>query len=54
MLLEHIGYTDKASKLEEALNICMFDEKKVKITGRDTGATCKEFADYVMETISKI
>jgi len=54
MLLEHIGYTDKASKLEEALNICMFDEKKVKITGRDTGATCKEFADYVMETIERM
>ena len=54
MLLEHIGYTDKAKKLEDALNICMFDEKKLQITGRDTGATCEEFADYVMETISKI
>lgn len=54
MLLEHIGYTEKANKLEEALNICMFTEKKLTITGRDTGATCNEFADYVMDTISNM
>ncbi|MBE7029718.1 MAG: isocitrate/isopropylmalate dehydrogenase family protein [Ruminococcaceae bacterium] len=54
MLLEHIGFTDKAKKLEDALNKCMFEEKKVQITGRDTGATCSEFADYVMSTISDI
>ena len=54
MLLEHIGFIDKAKKLEDALNKCMFEEKKISITGRDNGATCKEFADYVMETISNI
>ena len=54
MLLEHIGYIKEANKLENALNICMFEEKKVSITGRDTGATCSEFADYVMDTISKM
>lgn len=54
MLLEHIGYTDKANKLEIALNKCMFEEKKLTITGRDTGATCKEFADYVMDTVSNM
>lgn len=54
MLLNHIGYADKAAKLERALDICMYEEKKLVITGRDTGATCKEFADYVMETIQKL
>lgn len=53
MLLSHIGYQDKADALEKALDICMFTEKKLVITGRDTGATCKEFSDYVMETLSK-
>ena len=52
MLLEHIGETEKAKKLEAALNECMFTEKKLTITGRDTGATCAEFADYVMSKLS--
>ncbi len=52
MLLEHIGETEKAAKLEKALNVCMFEEKKLVITGRDTGCTCAEFADYVMSKLS--
>lgn len=51
MLLSHIGYQDKAQALEKALDKCMFEEKKLTITGRDTGCTCSEFGDYVMETI---
>ena len=51
MLLSHIGYQDRADKLERALDICSFEEKKLVITGRDTGATCEEFGNYVMETI---
>lgn len=54
MLMEHIGYADKAKKLERALDICMYEEKKLVITGRDTGATGAEFADYVMETIKSL
>ena len=54
MLLEHIGYTDRAKKLERALDICMYEEKKLVVTGRDTGATGKEFADYVMETVKSL
>ena len=53
MLLSHIGYQDKADALEAALDKCMFTEKKLVITGRDTGATCEQFSDYVMETLSK-
>ena len=54
MLLNHIGYTTEASKLEKALDICMYTEKKVKITGRSDGATCAEFSEYLMETIEKL
>ena len=54
MLLSHIGYKDRADKLERALDICSFEEKKLVITGRDTGATCEEFGEYVMETLKKI
>ena len=54
MLLNHSGYSAYADKLERALDICMYEEKKLVITGRDTGATGEEFADYVMETIQKL
>ena len=43
--------TPKADKLARALDICCFEEKKLTITGRDTGATCEEFGNYVMETL---
>lgn len=54
MLLSHIGLKDRADKLERALDICSFEEKKLVITGRDTGATCAEFGEYVMETLKKL
>ncbi len=54
MLLSHIGYQELADKLEKALDICMYQEKKLVITGRDTGATGEEFADYVMETVASL
>ncbi len=54
MLLSHIGEQEKADALEKALDICMFTEKKLTITGRDTGATCEQFSDYVMETLKNL
>ena len=54
MLLSHIGYQDKADRLERALDICSFEEKKLVITGRDTGCTCSEFAEYVTATLKAL
>ena len=54
MLLEHIGYKDLAAKLECALDICTLEEKKFLITGRDTGATCEQFGEYIKETVLKL
>ena len=51
MLLSHIGLQDRADRLERALDICTFEEKALVITGRDTGATCEAFGEYVMETL---
>jgi isocitrate dehydrogenase (NAD+) len=51
MLLRHIGYGERAAKLEMALDICGQYEKKIQITGRDTGCTNEEFGNYVMETM---
>lgn len=53
MLLSHIGRQEKADRLERALDICCFEERRLTVTGRDTGATCEAFADYVTETLEK-
>ncbi len=51
MMLNHIGFTERAQKLEKALEICTQFEKKLAITGRDTGVTGREFCDYILETM---
>lgn len=51
MLISHIGYPDRAKNLEMALDICGQYEKKLVLTGRDTGATGAELSEYLMETI---
>lgn len=53
MMLNHIGLLEKGKKLEMALDICGQYEKKLQITGRDTGATAREYCDYILETIQK-
>ncbi len=54
MLLRHIARAEAAEKLEKALLICTETEKRIVATGEAENATCKEFADYVMETIAKL
>jgi len=51
MLLRHIGYEERAAKLEMALDLCGSFEKKVVMTGRPTGATAGEFVRYLMDTM---
>ena len=51
MLLNHIGFTEKSAKLDQALDICSQYEKKITLTGRDTGCTGEEMAQYIIETI---
>jgi len=52
MLLNHLGYPALANKLEMALDICGQYEKKLVMTGRSTGATGREYCDYILETIA--
>lgn len=54
MLLSHIGLQDRADKLEQALDICCFKEKRLVITGRPNGATCDDFTEYVMNTLKNL
>jgi isocitrate dehydrogenase (NAD+) len=50
MLLEHIGYVDKAQKLKAALELCTA-ERAIKMTGNASGATGKQLADYVISKL---
>lgn len=52
MLLRHIGLTEKAQFLNEALGICSESEQKITADGTKDGAKCAEFADYVIETMN--
>ncbi len=51
MLLRHIGYPDCATKVEMALEVCGQFERKMKITGRDTGVTGEEYVNYLLSWI---
>jgi isocitrate dehydrogenase (NAD+) len=54
LLLEHIGQAEKAKLLERALDICAIEERRLTVTGRDTGCTGQQFAEYVLETVDKL
>lgn len=54
MLLSHIGRQESADRLGRALDICCFEERRLTVTGRDTGATCEDFGNYVMETLERL
>jgi isocitrate dehydrogenase (NAD+) len=53
MMMSHIGEVEKGQKLNMALDICTQFEKKLVMTGRDTGATGDEFAQYVLDTVQR-
>lgn len=54
MMLRHIGFIEKANKLSKALNICTETEKAVVVDDSEKSATCAQFGDYLMKTITKI
>ncbi|MBI4845814.1 MAG: isocitrate/isopropylmalate dehydrogenase family protein [Candidatus Omnitrophica bacterium] len=51
MLLRHIGFKERAEKIEMALDICGQFEKKMLITGRDTGVSGEEYTTYLLSWV---
>ena len=51
MMLEHIGFTDLGAKLHKAIDVCGQYERKIQMTGRNTGATSAEYGEYLMRTV---
>jgi len=54
LLLSHIGKQRESELLERALDICMFEDRQLTVTGRSDGCTCSEYGDYVMSTIKSL
>ena len=54
LLLRHIARAEKADLLDRALTLCGETERKLVVTGDRDGATCREFADYVLETLARL
>ena len=53
LMMNHIGEAEKGKRLNMALDVCVQFEKKLVMTGRSTGATGDEFAQYVMDTVRR-
>ena len=51
MMLEHIGFAEKAKRLNMAIDICNSFERKIVVTGHKNGATGEEMTKYMMETL---
>ena len=53
LLLRHIAFAPQADRLAKALSVCCETEKRVVVTGDRSGATCREFTDYLLQTLNR-
>ncbi len=52
MLMAHIGYAELGRKLDMALELCGQYERRIIVTGRDSGCTGDEYGAYVADTVA--
>ena len=51
MLLDHIGFSQPAKRIKMALEVCGQYERRIVITGRDTGTTGEEYTKYLLSWV---
>ena len=51
LMLNHIGFVEKSNKLEKALDFCTREKSDVKVTGFKTGATTRQFTEFLKENL---
>ncbi len=51
LMLSHLGYGDLGKRVDMALEVCGQYERRLQITGRNTGVTAGEFGQYILETV---
>ncbi len=54
LLLRHIGRTQKAELLRQALCICNETQRLLTVTGTPAGATCQAFTAYLLQTLRSL
>ena len=50
-LLDHIVFSQPAKSIEMALEVCGQSERRIVVTGRDTGATGEEYTKYLLSWV---
>ena len=53
LMLSHLGYGDLGKRVDMALEVCGQYERRLQITGRNTGVTAEEFGQYILETVPR-
>ena len=53
LMLQHIGFKEKAEVLDKTLDMCSIYERKIVVTGRPGGATTRQYADYVLSWVER-
>lgn len=51
MLLRHIARSEQADRLSAAMKKCLDSASPVMITGNQSGASCREFCDYLLKLL---
>lgn len=51
LMLSHLGYGDLGRQVDMALEVCGQYERRIQVTGRNTGVTAEEFGRYILETV---
>lgn len=51
MMLRHIGFNEKAERLESAMEAGLQNPSAPQVTGEASGATCREYADWLMSVL---
>ena len=51
LMLSHLGYGDLGKRVDMALEVCGQYERRIQVTGRNTGVTAGEFGQYILETV---
>lgn len=54
MMLAHIGFKAQGDRLNRALDICGFTERRVRVTSFTDGASTSEYTDYVLEKLREL
>ena len=54
MMFAHIGYGKEAKLLSDAMDICGYTERRLKVTSFTSDASTEAYTDYILETVEKL